>query len=109
MGRYDPNLRPTINNSKLALRGYISDEMGHPTLQGSKVPLTLAPDEDGDSMPAVSMRIPHAIIFEDHQEKEMDLSKDETCVFEAASVAVKKYSLVEDRDCSTRTGRYIRY
>jgi diaminopimelate epimerase len=70
--------------------GTITVDMGEPILQASKVPTTLAPNADGDSVveqtydcngktwqiSAVSMGNPHAIIFVDDLEKGFDFASD---------------------------------
>mmetsp|Transcript_14297 Transcript_14297/g.22327 ORF Transcript_14297/g.22327 Transcript_14297/m.22327 type:complete len:326 (+) Transcript_14297:124-1101(+) len=70
--------------------GTITVDMGEPELVGSKVPTTLASNADGDSVveqtlecngktwkvSAVSMGNPHAIIFVDDLEKDIDFESD---------------------------------
>lgn len=70
--------------------GTITVDMGEPELVASKVPTTLEPNADGDSVveqtlecngktwkvSAVSMGNPHAIIFVDDLEKSIDFEKD---------------------------------
>lgn len=78
--------------------GTITVDMGEPILEGSKVPTTLKPNFEGDSVveqalecngktwkiSAVSMGNPHAIIFVDDLEKDIDFGSDgpalESCV-----------------------------
>ena len=78
--------------------GTITVDMGEPELVGSKVPTTLKPNFEGDSVveqtlecngktwkvSAVSMGNPHAIIFVDDLEKDIEFEKDgpalESCV-----------------------------
>ena len=70
--------------------GSITVDMGQPILEGAKVPTTLAPNFEGDSVveqdiqangkswkvSAVSMGNPHAIIFVDDLEADVELSAD---------------------------------
>ena len=70
--------------------GTITVDMGEPQLVGSKVPTTLEPNFEGDSVveqtlecngktwkvSAVSMGNPHAVIFLDDLEKDIDFESD---------------------------------
>jgi diaminopimelate epimerase len=77
----------------------ITVNMGEPVLVGSKVPTTLAPNSDGDSVleqtlecngktwkvSAVSFGNPHAVIFVDDLENDIDFASDGPAL-ESASV-----------------------
>lgn len=74
--------------------GTITVDMGEPELVGPKVPTTLSPNGDGDSVveqtlecngktwkvSAVSMGNPHAIIFVDDLENDIDFESDGTAL-----------------------------
>lgn len=83
--------------------GSITVDMGEPTLQAAKVPTTLAANADGDSVveqtydcngktwkiSAVSMGNPHAIIFVDDLEKDIDFASDGPALEKAAVFPAK--------------------
>lgn len=102
--------------------GTITVDMGPPELVASKVPTTLEPNFEGDSVveqtlecngktwkvSAVSMGNPHAVIFVDDLEKDIDFESDgpalESCKVFPARTNVEFVQVLSDTHLKMKVG-----